>query len=88
MLEKVCEDLPKEEATTMLCEQISAIQGVKGTQLAELLSQRLRKLGSDSENTSFSRSLSNAFQDVVDNGKQAEDREAMTRLRFSWAEKM
>ena len=47
LVEKVCEDLSKEDATTILCEQISAIQGVKGKQLAELLSSKLKQLDSD-----------------------------------------
>ena len=58
IIEKACGVLPPNEATTILCEQISTIQGVKGKQLAEFLAQRLKTLDSDDAATNFERSFS------------------------------
>ena len=41
MIEKVCAELPKEEAIGVLCDQIVATSGLQGKQAAKLLSERL-----------------------------------------------
>ena len=102
LIEKLSGMLDKDEATTILCEQISAVQGVKGKQLAEFLAQRMKSLESDNEASDFSRSLSRCFSgisddiDITTNDKaaavedegQPSDGSAASRQRFSWAEKI
>ena len=47
IIEKVCGLVTKEEATAILCEQISAVQNVTGKQLSDFLTQRFKMLESD-----------------------------------------
>ena len=48
IIEKVCGLVTKEEATSILCEQISAVQNMTGKQLSDFLTQRFKALESDS----------------------------------------
>ena len=99
LIERACGELSKDEATTILCEQISTIQGVKGKQLAEFLSTRLKTLDSDEDAINLQRSFSQAFSDIdiIESSGSAigsqvkgdtDESSAAQRQRFSWAEKM
>ena len=102
MIEKLTGMMDKDEATTILCEQISALQGIKGKQLAEFLAQRMKTLESDNEATDFSRSLSRCLSGidsiggdesadkalVIEDEGMPKDGAVASRQRFSWAEKI
>ena len=81
LIERACGELLKDEATTILCEQISTLQGVKGKKLAEFLAQRLKTLDSDNDALDLQRSLSQGFSDFDiqdgDNGMSGIDTSAV-----------
>ncbi len=98
-VEKICQDLTKEEATTILCEQISAVQGIKGLQLAQYLATQFKSLGSDDDAENFERSLSACLDNIhdesmattiadLDSNIPKDAQVEVQRQRFSWAEKM
>lgn len=86
-----------------MCEQISAVQDLQGKQLAELIANHMKTLGSDDHALTLERSLSQGFT-LEDGGNfgsesdiQLNDRENSNeerqmslaqRKRFSWAEKI
>ena len=47
IIEKACGLVSKEESTTILCEQISAVQNKTGKQLSDFLKTRFNALESD-----------------------------------------
>ena len=73
LIEKACHNLSKEEATRILCEQISAKQDLQGKQLAELIAQHMKTLESDDQAITLERSLSSfALEDAGAFGNESD----------------
>ena len=64
IIEKVCGLVSKEEATTILCEQISAVQNKTGKELSDFLTQRFKALESNDQSPDLRRSVSNILGDI------------------------
>ena len=64
IIEKVCGLVSKEESTTILCEQISAVQNMTGKQLSDFLTTRFKALESDNQMPDLRRSVSNILGDL------------------------
>ena len=103
IIEKACGLVSKEESTTILCEQISAVQNKTGKQLSEFLKTRFNALESDDQSPDLRRSVSNILGDLDNelDGDMAdeivapsievvdsEESKRAQRTRFSLAEKM
>ena len=102
IVEKICGLVTKEEATSILCEQISAVQNMTGKQLSDFLTQRFKALESNDQSPDLRRSVSNILADVdnelerdMEDERDApsienvdEESKRAQRTRFSLAEKM
>ena len=101
IIEKVCGLVSKEEATSILCEQISAVQNMTGKQLSDFLTQRFKMI-EEANGDGLERSVSNVLSEIdldrdelgdfgdatnIENVDE-ENKQQAQRKRFSLAEKM
>ena len=98
ILEKICSELPKEDALSMLLEQIVNTSGLEGKPLANLLTERLSSLDERDDDVAaadISQILANIdgnesgimmrMSAAEENKEDSEEKRASVRTRFGWA---